>query len=145
MVGVLVRQEHRAETPHPECAERRHDPYAFPPQPATDDLYLFNQGSNYQAYRLLGAHPQTRQGISGVRFRVWAPNAERASVVGEFNRWDGRVHQMATLGASGVWELFIPGLAVALSLVGFNLRLAGRDDQGRFSRVADDSPGAFAL
>jgi len=101
--------------------ERLHDPYAFPPQPATDDLYLFNQGSNYQAYRLLGAHVETRQGVAGVRFRVWAPNAERVSVVGDFNRWDGRLHPMASLGASGVWELFLPGLAPA-TLYKFEIR-----------------------
>ena len=101
--------------------ERVHDPYAFPPQPATDDLYLFNQGSNYQAYRLLGAHVQTRQGVAGVCFRVWAPNAERVSVVGDFNCWDGRVHQMASLGASGVWELFVPGLAAG-TLYKFEIR-----------------------
>jgi 1,4-alpha-glucan branching enzyme len=101
--------------------ERLHDPYAFPPQPATDDLYLFNQGSNYQAYRLLGAHLQTRQDVAGVRFRVWAPNAERVSVVGDFNRWDGRLLQMAALGASGVWELFVPGLAAG-TLYKFEIR-----------------------
>ena len=101
--------------------ERLHDPYAFPPQPASDDLYLFNQGSNYQAYRLLGAHVETRQGVAGVRFRVWAPNGERVSVVGDFNRWDGRLHQMASLGASGVWELFVPELAAG-TLYKFELR-----------------------
>ena len=93
------------------AARRVHDPYAFLPQAATDDLFLFNQGTNYQAYRLLGAHVQTRHDIAGVCFRVWAPNAGRVSVVGDFNRWDGRLHQMATLGASGTWELFIPDLA----------------------------------
>jgi 1,4-alpha-glucan branching enzyme len=103
-------------------SERRHDPYAFAPQAATgDDLYLFNQGSNHQAYRLLGTHPQTRQDVAGVRFRVWAPNAERVSVVGDFNRWDGRLLQMATLGASGVWELFVPGLAAG-TLYKFEIR-----------------------
>jgi len=101
--------------------ERLYDPYAFPPQPTTVDLYLFNQGSNYQAYRLLGAHVQTRQGVAGVRFRVWAPNAERVSVVGDFNRWDGRLHPMANLGASGVWELFLPGLGPA-TLYKFEIR-----------------------
>ena len=101
--------------------ERVHDPYAFPPQPATDDLYLFNQGSNYQAYRLLGAHVETRQAVAGVCFRVWAPNAERVSVVGDFNRWDGRPHPMANLGASGVWELFVPGLGPA-TLYKFEIR-----------------------
>jgi 1,4-alpha-glucan branching enzyme len=87
-----------------------YDAYAFPPAPSGDDLYLFNEGRNMQAYRLLGANTESRQDVAGVCFRVWAPNAGRISVVGEFNDWDGRVHQMASLGASGVWELFIPGL-----------------------------------
>jgi len=87
-----------------------YDSYAFPPQPPAEDLYLFNAGSLRQAWRRLGAVPEARDGIAGVCFRVWAPNAERVSVVGSFNAWDGRVHQMSTLGASGVWELFIPEL-----------------------------------
>jgi 1,4-alpha-glucan branching enzyme len=89
---------------------RVHDPYAFPPQVPAQDLYLFNQGSHYQAYRLLGSHREIRHGVAGVRFRVWAPNAERVSVIGDFNRWDGRVHPMASFGPSGVWELFVPEL-----------------------------------
>ena len=99
----------------------RHDPYAFPPADASHDLYLFNQGVNFQAYRLLGAHAESRQGVPGVRFRLWAPNAERVSVVGDFNGWDGRVHPMCSLGGSGVWELFLPGIPVG-SLYKFEIR-----------------------
>lgn len=87
------------------------DAYAFPPEPPADALYLFAEGRNTQSYRLLGALPHLRHGVVGVQFRVWAPNAARVSVVGEFNAWDGRCHPLATLGASGVWELFIPELA----------------------------------
>jgi 1,4-alpha-glucan branching enzyme len=101
-----------------------YDSYAFPPQPPADDLYLFNAGSLRQAWRRLGAVPETREGIGGVCFRVWAPNAERVSVVGAFNAWDGRVHPMATLGASGVWELFVPELQAG-ALYRFELRLRG--------------------
>lgn len=90
---------------------RGHDAYAFAPAASAHDLYLFSEGRNYQAYRLLGARLESRRGVNGACFRVWAPSAERVAVVGEFNRWDGRLHQMASLGASGVWELFIPGLA----------------------------------
>jgi 1,4-alpha-glucan branching enzyme len=98
-----------------------HDPYAFPPGDASRDFYLFNQGTNVQAYRLLGALPQTRGDVAGVCFRVWAPNAERVSVVGDFNRWDGRIHPMCSLGASGAWELFIPDLPAG-SLYKFEIR-----------------------
>jgi len=101
--------------------ERMHDPYAFPPTATSHDLYLFSEGRNYQAYRLLGARLESRRGVAGAGFRVWAPNAERVSVVGEFNRWDGRVHPMASLGASGIWELFIPGLAAG-ALYKFEIR-----------------------
>src|SRR5882724_7230788 len=86
------------------------DPYSFAPAISADDLYLFNEGRLEQAYRMLGSRLEQRDGVDGVRFAVWAPNAERVSVVGEFNRWDGRVHPMAVHGSSGVWELFIPGL-----------------------------------
>lgn len=88
-----------------------YDPYAFVPECAPDDLYLFGEGRNHQAYRFLGALPQQRDGVSGVTFRVWAPDARRVSLVGDFNAWDGRTLQMANLGASGVWTLFVPGVA----------------------------------
>lgn len=88
-----------------------YDPYAFPLQISDHDLYLFNGGNLRQTYRTLGAHSEVIDKIVGVRFAVWAPNAERVSIVGDFNRWDGRTHPMAVHHHSGVWELFIPGLA----------------------------------
>jgi 1,4-alpha-glucan branching enzyme len=88
-----------------------HDPYAFPPQISSFDLHLFNEGKLHQAYRALGSHVAQVDGIEGIRFSVWAPNAARVGVIGEFNHWDGRVHTMAVHSSSGVWELFIPGLA----------------------------------
>lgn len=87
-----------------------YDAYTFPPQISDHDLYLFNEGRLWQAYRTLGSHSAKINGIEGVRFSVWAPNAERVSIVGDFNHWDGRVHPMAVHHASGVWELFIPEL-----------------------------------
>ncbi|HAO32220.1 MAG TPA: 1,4-alpha-glucan branching protein GlgB [Candidatus Competibacter sp.] len=98
-----------------------HDPYCFPPQIADFDLYLFGEGKHWHAYRFLGAHPHTADGVSGVLFGVWAPNAERVSVVGNFNRWDGRCHPMRGRGASGIWELFIPNLCPG-DLYKFELR-----------------------
>ncbi len=89
-----------------------HDPYAFTPKISSFDLHLFNEGKLHQGYLVLGSHVKQIDGISGVRFSVWAPNAERVSVVGEFNRWDGRIHPMAVHGSSGVWELFIPDIAL---------------------------------
>lgn len=86
------------------------DPYAFSPQVQDFDLHLFCEGRHWHAYRFLGAHPHIVDDISGVQFAVWAPNAERISIVGDFNRWDGRIHPMRNRGSSGIWELFIPGL-----------------------------------
>ncbi|MBN9123800.1 MAG: 1,4-alpha-glucan branching enzyme [Nitrosospira sp. 56-18] len=88
-----------------------YDPYAFPLQISDHDLYLFNEGRLRRAYDTLGSHPLEIKGVSGVLFAVWAPNAERVSVVGNFNRWDGRVHPMFVHGTSGVWELFIPSVS----------------------------------
>ena len=88
-----------------------HDPYAFAPSLSGHDLHLLNEGRLRQAWRTLGSHLETRGAVHGTRFAVWAPNAERLSVVGDFNRWDGRVHPMAAHGNSGVWELFVPGLS----------------------------------
>ena len=87
-----------------------HDPYCFSNPISEYDLYLFGEGRLYKAHRTLGAQAMTLQGVSGVNFAVWAPNAERVSVVGDFNRWDGRMHAMRALGAGGVWQLFIPDL-----------------------------------
>jgi len=86
------------------------DPYAFPAQLEDFDLHLFGEGRHWHAYRFLGAHPRVVAGVSGTLFAVWAPNAQRVSVVGNFNAWDGRVHPMRARGGSGVWELFIPDL-----------------------------------
>ncbi len=92
------------------CEHISFDPYCFPPQVPDLDLYLFGEGKHWHAYRFLGAHPHEADGVGGVLFAVWAPNAERVSVVGDFNRWDGRIYPMRVRGGSGVWELFIPNL-----------------------------------
>ncbi len=86
------------------------DPYAFPPLLTDYDLYLFGEGTHYLKYEKLGAHVREMEGVRGVHFGVWAPNAQRVSVVGDFNFWDGRVHALRNRGPSGIWELFIPGL-----------------------------------
>jgi len=89
-----------------------HDPYFFLPQMGELDLYLFGQGDHHRIYEKLGAHPMEVNGVKGVYFAVWAPNARNVSVIGNFNVWHGGKHQMRVLGSSGVWELFVPDITV---------------------------------
>ena len=93
-----------------------HDPYAYAPQFASEDLKKFAAGIHYSIYDKMGAHPMTINGVSGVYFSVWAPCAMRVSVVGDFNLWDGRRHQMRRIGEGdgSVFELFIPGLTTGV-------------------------------
>jgi len=86
------------------------DPYRFAPTLTDYDLYLLGEGAHFRVYEKLGAQLLTLEGVPGVRFGVWAPNALRVSVVGEFNGWDGRVHPMRLHPGNGIWEIFIPGL-----------------------------------
>ena len=85
-----------------------HDPFAFDPIITDYDQYLIGEGSHKQLWRVLGAHVTTHHKIDGVHFAVWAPNARRVSVVGDFNNWDGRRHPMRPAGQTGVWEVFLP-------------------------------------
>ena len=96
-------------TAHQGAAWDFDDPYAFGPTIGEMDEYLLAEGTHQHIWRVLGAHGMDRDGVRGVQFAVWAPNATRASVVGPFNQWDGRLHPMRRR-AAGVWELFIPGL-----------------------------------
>jgi 1,4-alpha-glucan branching enzyme len=90
------------------------DPYCFPPQLSDEDLNRFNAGRHDAAYRFMGSHHVIVDGVAGIRFATWAPEAERVSVAGDFNRWDGRCHPMRVRGSSGVWELFVPGLTTTI-------------------------------
>jgi 1,4-alpha-glucan branching enzyme len=87
------------------------DPYSFLPTVGELDLHLAGEGRHEELHDRLGAHPREVDGVAGASFAVWAPNARSVSVVGDFNGWDGRLHPMRSLGASGIWELFIPGVA----------------------------------
>ena len=98
----------RLKTPEGEVSEFD-DPYRFPLLLTDFELHLWSEGANYESYRSLGAHPTMIEGASGVRFAVWAPNAELVSLVGDFNQWDTRRHPMR-LRSAGIWEIFIPGL-----------------------------------
>ncbi|WP_372409723.1 1,4-alpha-glucan branching enzyme [Streptomyces luteireticuli] len=86
------------------------DPYRFLPALGELDLHLIGEGRHEELWRALGAVPMTHQGVAGTRFTVWAPNALGVRVAGDFNYWDGTAHPMRSLGATGVWELFVPGL-----------------------------------
>src|SRR5436309_10749435 len=86
------------------------DIYRFPPVLGDLDVHLLVEGSHHASYQKLGAHPIVHDGVEGVAFAVWAPNARRVSVVGDFNEWDGRRMPMRRRHAGGFWELFVPGL-----------------------------------
>ncbi len=89
-----------------------YDPYGFEPTVTELDMYLFSQGTHYEIYKKLGAHRIKHQGVEGVAFAVWAPNASRVSVSGHFCGWDGRIYPMRLLGDSGIYEVFIPELQI---------------------------------
>jgi 1,4-alpha-glucan branching enzyme len=86
------------------------DPYAFLPTIGELDQHLIGEGRHEELYDRLGAHVREHQGVTGTGFAVWAPAARAVSVVGDFNSWDGRLHAMRSLGATGIWELFLPGV-----------------------------------
>ncbi|MFN8178672.1 MAG: 1,4-alpha-glucan branching protein GlgB [bacterium] len=120
-------------------AERRvEDPYRFAPTLSPSDLAAFHRGEDFRAWERLGAHRLRREGVDGVRFAVWAPNAERVSVVGSFNDWNARVHGMFRL-PGGVWEIFVPGVPDgALYKFDIRTRHGGR-------RIAKADPFGFAM
>ncbi|MDQ6995134.1 MAG: 1,4-alpha-glucan branching enzyme, partial [Mariprofundaceae bacterium] len=86
------------------------DVYRFSPFLGELDLHLIGEGNHFEKYKILGAHVREHEGVAGVSFAVWAPNASRVSVIGNFNHWDGREHAMRLRGTSGIWEIFIPSL-----------------------------------
>lgn len=93
------------------AVERIADPYSFPPLLSDYDLYLIGEGTHQELYERLGAHPRRVRDVDGVSFAVWAPNARRVSIVGDFNGWDDRAHPMR-MRSNGIWELFVPGVTV---------------------------------
>ncbi len=102
---------YEVEISHGGGTSRARDPYAFLPTLGELDLHLVGEGRHQALWQTLGAHVREMDGTTGVAFAVWAPSARSVSVVGDWNGWDGRVHPMRTLGGSGVWELFVPGIA----------------------------------
>ena len=102
------------------------DPYRFGSQLTESDRKRFAAGIHYEVYEKLGAHPMTVDGVPGVYFAVWAPNAWRVSVVGDFNLWDGRAHQMSRCQDSGIFEIFIPGLKTG-EIYKYEIKFVGGD------------------
>ncbi len=115
------------------------DPYRFPSTLSDYDRHLLAEGSHYGASDKLGAHPCMLAGVSGVVFAVWAPNARRVSVVGDFNGWDGRRHAMRLHPGNGIWEIFIPGVATGAR---YKFEIAARSAEGV---VLKADPYAFAF
>jgi 1,4-alpha-glucan branching enzyme len=106
---------------------RRHDPYAFPLQVSDFERQVFGEGHHWHAYRFLGANARRIDGIDGILFATWAPGARRVSVVGDFNRWDGRCHPMRR-HPGGIWELFVPGVGAGTH---YKFEIVGRDGELR--------------
>jgi 1,4-alpha-glucan branching enzyme len=133
--GVTI-PAYRLEVVYGESTYTIDDPYRFLPTLGDIDLHLFNEGRHQRLWTVLGAHPRTMDGVDGVSFAVWAPNAKAVRVVGEFNSWDGRIDPMRSLGSSGVWELFLPNVPAGAR---YKFELIGAD--GRLRLKAD--PFAF--
>ena len=130
---------YRLRVRYPDGQEQtRHDPYYFSPQLTDYDLYLFGEGNHHRAYLKLGAHLASVDGLAGTRFAVWAPNAERVSVVGPFNSWDGRRHALQSRAGSGVWELFVPGIGAGTA---YKYELRTRDAR----TLLKSDPYGFAM
>ncbi|WP_443064817.1 1,4-alpha-glucan branching enzyme [Streptomyces sp. NBC_00576] len=100
------------------------DPYRFLPALGELDLHLIREGRHEELWKALGAEPMTHQGVTGTRFTVWAPNAQGVRVAGDFTCWDGTAHPMRSLGAAGVWELFVPGVGEGQR---YKFEVVGRD------------------
>ena len=108
----------------PDAEQETEDPYSFGPLLGELDLHLFNEGRHFRLAEALGANVVTVEGVPGVRFAVWAPNAERVAVIGDFNAWDARRHAMRLRFPSGIWELFVPRLGAG-ALYKFDIVGAG--------------------
>jgi 1,4-alpha-glucan branching enzyme len=124
------------------------DAYAYGPLVADDDLHFFGEGTHLRPHTFLGAHPMTVGEVAGVRFAVWAPNARRVSVVGDFNGWDGRRHPMRSRGGGGVWEIFVPHVAAGER---YKFELLDRDAQllplkaDPYARAAELRPASASI
>ena len=112
--------------------QQGYDPYNFGMQIPEFDQHLFCEGKHWHIYNKLGAHLHSDGEVDGVLFAVWAPNAKRVSVIGDFNQWDGRCHPMRSLGSTGIWEIFIPGLGVGSF---YKFEILNRDSLDIFNKT----------
>jgi 1,4-alpha-glucan branching enzyme len=116
--------------------------------PSDADLHLWNEGTNHRAYRTMGAHPTAVDGVEGTSFAVWAPNAERVSVIGDFNGWDKDRHPLRPLGSSGVWQGFVPGVKRG-AVYKYHLRSRERgftvDKTDPFAFMQEAAPGTQSI
>ncbi len=147
--GVIVEKEEIFKYTYVLTSEDGHvweqeDAYAFLPELPEEELQLFEKGIHYEVYKLLGAHKKTIDGVDGVQFAVWAPNAMKVSVVGDFNGWDGRRHLMEMNSEHGIFALFVPGLMPG-DLYKYEVRIKGgatvlkSDPYGVYSQMRPDN------
>src|SRR3989440_5905810 len=123
------------------------DPYSFLPTLGDLDLHLAMEGRHEELYERLGAHVRELDGAIGTAFAVWAPSARSVAVVGDFNSWDGRLHPMRSLGSSGIWELFLPGVEEG-ALYKFEIRTQGgalRVKTDPYARQVEISPKTASI
>jgi len=124
------------------------DPYAFAPVIGEMDRHLLSEGTHYRTFDKLGAHVLTVDGITGVLFAVWAPNARRVSVVGDFNTWDGRRHTMRVHPSCGIWEIFIPGIGAG-ALYKFEIKAQNGDvlplKADPYAAFMEQAPGTASI
>src|SRR4051794_10311692 len=123
------------------------DPYRHWPTLGEVDLYLIGEGRHERLWEVLGAHHRVHNGSAGTAFAVWAPSARAIRVVGDFDLWDGRVHPMRSMGSSGVWELFVPGVEPGsrykFEVVGADSRLRLKADP--MAQLAEKPPGTSSI
>ena len=145
--GARLPLRHELEVAYPDgLVVRGRDAYAFPPTIGELDLHLAGEGRHEELYEKLGAHVLEVDGAEGVAFAVWAPSARSVSVVGDFNSWDGRLHPMRSLGPTGIWEVFLPGVAEG-SRYKFEIRAPSGElrPEGRPVRLRGRGPAADRL
>ncbi len=125
----------------------REDPYRFSPTLGELDLHLISEGTHRELWKVLGANIRVLEGVAGTSFAVWAPSASRVSLVGDFNGWDGRLLPMRALGNSGVWEIFVPGIAAG-ALYKYEIRAQSgelRSKTDPLAKAVEPSPGTAGL